>query len=524
MLDSGSDRQNATLTPEFRYRPYLMEAVQGACCTASGQGSARHDRMKIQRGTTFAIGLALGLSVAGCGVSFAPLPAGSVAGRADTYDYSPSVILSGNLEQIWWCGSAYNPTDRTQFSDTIEYQSLDLSTQARYGPVPVLAETQGAWDSVYTCNPKVVRGSFANPLGNGESFTYAMYYVATGSLNGTNNAIGVAFSNDGISWMKYPHPIIPTDTQNDYGVGQPAVFNDEQDGVIRMFYEDCCTWVSHFEATSSDGVHFTSLGTLTTKGLDSNSLTWGDMAYDPVSGFWYAAFNTADRNPSTTGGVIERGQYGIELYRIPDGSLLTGATPWELLTTVDTDMTGYESNFLAGFVRDLYGNLIPGPGIQMLPSISDPPPPWNASPASAGNSGSIPNWKISSFSWTNQPLVTLNRYFNQTTHEVTTGWIDPNGGFSLQAALGHLYQSPQQGATVPFYGCKSGSTDYFVSLDSACEGARILGTNGYAYSQPVEGLNLVALYRCKTSTDHFVSTDPKCEGSWTQERLGYVLP
>jgi hypothetical protein len=66
--------------------------------------------------------------------------------------------------------------------------------------------------------------------------------------------------------------------------------------------------------------------------------------------------------------------------------------------------------------------------------------------------------------------------------------------------------------------------DYFVSLDSACEGARILGTNGYAYSAPASGLNLIALYRCSTGYDHFVSTDPKCEGQSTQQLLGYVLP
>ena len=463
--------------------------------------------------------------LAGCGVSFAPLPTGSIAGREGIYDYSPSVIQSGNLEQIWWCGSAYNPTDTTQFSDSIEYESINLVTQAHYGPVPVLAETQGAWDSVFTCNPKVIGGSFTNPLGDGESFTYAMYYVATGSPTGADNAIGVAFSNNGISWKKYPHPIIPTDMQNSYGVGQPAVFNDQQHGVIRMFYEDCCNTISHYEAVSSDGVHFSTLGALTTIGLEPSNLSWGDMAYDPGSGYWYAGFNTTDRDPSTTGGVVERGQYGIVLYRIKDASLLTGAPPWELLTNIDTNLTGYESNFLPGFVRDMYGNLVPSPAIQMLPSISNPPPPWNASPASAGTSASIANWKISSFAWTPNPSpVALNRYFNQTTHEVTTGWIDPNGGFSLQSTLGHLYQSSQQGATVPFFGCKSGSTDYFVSLDGACEGARMLGVDGYAYSQPVEGLNLVALYRCKTSTDHFVSTDPKCEGSWTQERLGYVLP
>jgi hypothetical protein len=469
--------------------------------------------------------LVLGLGCAGgCGVSFAPLLPGSVAGRAGIYDYSPSAIKSANLQQFWWCGAGINPTDVTQFSDTIEYESIDLTTNAHYGPLPVLAETQGGWDSVFTCNPKVVKGTFTNPLGNGENFTYAMYYVATGSLQGNDNCIGVAFSKDGITWKKYPHPVILPETTQGYGVGQPAVYNSDQHAAIRMFYEDNCFGLHHVEAVSTDGVHFTVSGTLTTNGLQPDSQTWGDMAYDPQTDYWFAAFNTALRNPSTTGGVLERGQFGIKLYRIRDAALLTGDTPWELLTTIDTSLTGYESNFLPGFARDQYGNIISGPGIQMFTSISNPPPPWNASPAAAGVSGNIGSWKISSFTWTQQPLAAFNRYFNQTAHEVTTGWIDPKGGFSLQSTLGHLYQSPQQGATVPFYACKNGSMDYFVSLDSACEGARILGTNGYAYSAPASGLNLIALYRCSTGYDHFVSTDPKCEGQSTQQLLGYVLP
>ena len=471
------------------------------------------------------LGMGLGFSLAGCGTSFAPLPAGSIAGRINSYDYSPSVIQSGNLQQVWWCGGAYNPNNTAQWSDTIQYESIDVSTHVHSGPMAVLGEIPGAWDSVYTCNPKVVKGFFANPLGSGQSFTYAMYYVGLGSAPGTNNFIGVAFSNDGISWKKYPQPIISPETQDGYGVGQPVVYNNDQRAAIRIFYEDYSFHIHHVEAISSDGVHFSQLGTLTINGLDPNGLSWGDMAYDPTTGYWYAGYNTTPRDPSTTGGAVERGSYGIELFRIRDASLLTGATNWELLTTIDTSLTGYESNFLPGFVRDMFGNLFPGPAIQMFTSISNPPPPWNASPAEAGTSAAIEFWKISSITWTpNQPLIVLNRYFNQTTHEVTTGWVDPDGNFSLQSTLGHLYQGPQQGATVPFYGCKSGSMDYFISLDNACEGARILGMNGYAYSRPVAGLNLVALYRCKTSQDHFVSTDPKCEGQSTQELLGYVLP
>jgi hypothetical protein len=495
-----------------------------ACDLSARSSSQTMGQMRALTGIILALGLGLGL--AGCGVSFTRLPPGATAGRANTYNYSPTVIQSGNLRQIWWCGSDYNPTDRTQFSDSIQYESIDLSTHAQDGPLPVLGETQYGWDSVYTCNPKVIKGSFTNPLGNGESFTYAMYYVGTASSQGIDNSIGVAFSNDGLSWKKYPHPVISPATQGSYGVGQPAVYNDNHGEAIRIFYEDYDNVIlRHVEAVSSDGVHFVDVGTLTTNGVDLNFQSWGDMAYDPQTGYWYAVFNSPFRDPSTTGGVGERGQYGVKLYRIPDASLLTGATPWEFLTTVDTSLTGYESNFLTGFARDLYGNIIPGPGIQMFTSISDPPPPWNASPAVAGISGGIGNWDISLFAWApNQPMTAFNRYFNQTTHEVTTGWIDPKGGFSLESTLGHLYQSPQQGATVPFYGCKSGSMDYFVSLDSACEGARILGMNGYAYSKPVAGLNLVPLYRCSTGHDHFVTTDPKCEGQSTQQLLGYALP
>ena len=59
---------------------------------------------------------------------------------------------------------------------------------------------------------------------------------------------------------------------------------------------------------------------------------------------------------------------------------------------------------------------------------------------------------------------------------------------------------------------------------SACEGARILGTNGYGYSKPVAGLNLVPLYRCSTSADDFVSNDAGCEGHAAGQLLGYALP
>ena len=468
------------------------------------------------------------LVTTGCSTS-PSLPKGAV-GNIRNYNYSPSVIETGGTRQFWWCSSGVNPSDNSQVSDAIYFEAINMSTFETLGPVLVLAETPGSWDSVFTCNPKVIGGVFANPFGDGESYLFAMYYVATGETNGTNNRIGVAFSKDGLVWKKYPQPVISSTSQAGYGVGQPAVYNADGKAAIKMFYEDSNPTLHHTAAVSSDGLHFTVLGTLTSNGLDLDDpqASWGDMSYDSRADEWYAVFNRPLRPTSTTGGVLERGQYGIELYKIPQNALLTGASPWQQLVTMDTNVTGFESNFIAGFVRDLYGNVDVGsyPKIQMYTSVSYPQPNWEATPAEAGTSADVGNWILMPMEWVPVPAakIPFNRYFNGSVHEVTTGWIDPNAAFQLEDLLGHLYANPSNGATVPFYGCKNGQEDYFVSLDVGCEGQRILGKDGYGYPQPVSGLNLVALYRCGTGHDHFVSRDPKCEGKTTDELLGYVVP
>jgi hypothetical protein len=463
----------------------------------------------------------------GCGISLNGPPAGAFLGRAEVYDYSPSAIQVGNLQQYWWCGQGVNPNRHSQITDTIQYASIDISTHAMTEPITVLGESPGRWDSVYVCNPKVIQGTFNNPLGDGENYSYAMYYVGTAS-GGIANSIGVAFSSDGIHWKKYPQPIISTTTTTNYGVGQPAVYNSDHKAGIWLFYEDTNDppLIPHYKAISADGVHFAVVGKLTTNGI-SPEASWGDMAYDFTAGYWYAVFNTPLRNPSTTGGITERGQPGITLYRIKDNSLLTGTSPWQELKTFDTNLTGNESNFLAGLLRDQYGNVNVGqyPVIQIFTSISNPPPKWNASAAAAGRSGDIDHWDIGEVEWApDNPLMPLNQYANKTAREVTTGWVDPTGGFTLESTLGHLYESPQQGASLAFYGCKDGATNYFVSTDGTCEGERIIGVDGYGYSKSEAGVSLVALYNCYTGRNHFVSKDSKCEGQASGKLLGYAVP
>jgi hypothetical protein len=495
----------------------------------------RADHARLNRG--YAIGVLLvilaivsTLSLVGCadsGSTDLQTPIGAIVGRAGFWNYSPSVIQTGDVQNIWWCGAGVNPDDPAQTSDTILYETVNTVTQVKKGPVIVLAETKGAWDAAYTCNPRVIRGTFVNPLGNSETYTYEMFYV--GTMDDLGNSIGAAFSNDGIHWTKYPEPVILATSSANYGVGQPAAYNTDGKSGITLFYEDYTPVLHHVEATSTDGVHFTVQGTITTKGLDPNNPnpSWADMGYDPSTKSWYAAFNLPTRAPSTTGGFVERGQYGFQLYRIPDSALLTGATPWQMLKTIDTNLTGYEANFLPSLLHDMYGNINigPYPNIELFVSTSLPMPAWNASPESAGMAGDVYQWVVAINSYEpGQNLLTLKRYRNATTYEVSTGWVDPVKFFP-DGTLGHLYSVPQQGADQPFYGCKQDSVGYFVSLDLACDGQRILGINGYGYAKKPAGITTVALYSC-TSTQYgkFLSQDHACEGSGTGKLLGYALP
>ncbi len=459
----------------------------------------------------------------------------NVIGNSGVYNYSPSVMQVGSIQQFWWCGQGVNPNNPSQDTDAIWYESINLDTQAVVGPEVVLAETPGAWDSVYTCNAHVVQGVFTDPLGDGNNYTYAMYYSGTANSAGTQNSIGVAFSNNGISWVKYPTPAISYPSgETGYGLNQPIAYNSNGLSGITLWYRQDYPTLEDIEVTSTDGIHFATAGTITTNGLNQVGIAghssyvfpvWGDAAYDDSTSYWYAVFNMQVRPSSTTGSVIERGQPGVIVYKIPASALLTGSTAWQQVFTVDTNLTGYEGNFIPTFLRDQYGNLnVSGtyPDIELYTSTSIPQPAWNSTPATRANSASITHWDILSEVWTPEAsLIPFNRYYNGTVYEVTTGWVDPNGGFTLESTLARLYETPQAGATVAFYGCLNGNNDYFVSTNSNCEGTLFLGINGYAFSSP--GTGRVALYRCYTGTDHFVSTASNCEGQTQESLLGYGL-
>lgn len=477
--------------------------------------------------TTVAALLLIVSATLSCGDNPLDTPAGAIVGRSGNYNYSPSVILDGDEERFWWCGRARNPDDSKQDSDAILYETVNVRTKVKSKPVVVLAETANAWDARFTCNPRVVRGRFVNPLGDNQTYSYAMFYV--GSLSGLANSIGEAFSNDGLVWKKVPVPVIASTSADAYGVGQPAVLNVDGGSHLVLLYEDFTPNTHHVRAESLDGVHFTVTGQITQAGLDpANAFpSWGDAGYDPKTQSWYAIFNQGIRDQSTTGGVQERGQYGIQLYRIPDSALLDGSTPWQLLKTIDTNSTGYEANFLPSLLHDGNGNINVGsyPVLPIFLSTSLPRPKWNASATDAADSADIFKWAIVANSYDpGQTIVPLRRFKNSDTTLDTTGWVDPQGGFAPAVTLGHVYTAPQSAASQAIYACESGTTGFFTSTDPTCGGQRILGLQGYGAAQPTANAT-VALYLCQsTAPTAALSADVACGGAGHGKLLAYVLP
>ncbi len=119
------------------------------------------------------------------------------------------------------------------------------------------------------------------------------------------------------------------------------------------------------------------------------------------------------------------------------------------------------------------------------------------------------------------PAGALHRYYSSSAN---THWVTPTpvaGDFAYERTLGFLLTTPAPGRT-PIHGCRSGTADYFLSRDAACEGTTPLGVYGWVEDQR-PGVPSVPLYRCvRPGIGHFATDDAGCEGQTNEGRLGYL--
>jgi hypothetical protein len=428
------------------------------------------------------------------------------------YNYAPSLITEDGTTDIWWCGQ-----DQT---DVIFHRSYDARTG--FSPARVVFRpTPGSWNRQYVCDPSVIRGRFTNPA-DGRPYRYAMYYSGADNQPGNNNQTGVAFSNDKVTWVDYPDPVIapidPAAAQGNYGAGQPATVNTDGQAGLLVFNTDLTGpqgipgFGDLYVRRTADGVRFGPPVRVPSRATDGTTINPNsDFAYDPSSGDIYVITGLPGRDCRRVackdpGRNPDRETYQMGLYRMPLRTLLSG-TPgtWTPLGVLNSDVTGFYLNHSPGFQRDPMGSLAPFlPNVTVFFSGGDPYPG---------------TWRIASATTTaSSDPAPLRRALGPGGHWVTTGYLGP--GYTIESTVGALFPLPRPG-TAALMSCVSG-TDHFLSRDPACEGRTPLGQTGYIYEAPRPGSHPV--FRCRAGDrDHFVSVDARCEGQATEGLLGYAL-
>ncbi|SEE27843.1 hypothetical protein SAMN04488561_0866 [Jiangella alba] len=257
-----------------------------------------------------------------------------------SYDYAPSVIVEDGVEKMWWCGHNVN-------GDGVYYSQRDQPDGAWSEPDLVLSADR-AWEVVHVCDPSVIRGSFSV---DGVGYSYLMYYGAA-DLSGQNTKLGVAYSNDGVTWVKHSDEALLEEPGMifDYGVGMPALFTMDGD-VYVAYYDTGRNSAPIVRAVNADGTLGADVFMLALSGGD----TFADLAFSPAEQVWYAT--TKSQLP----GLSDEETY---VYRSRTADLRT--TDWVFLGMAGEWLTGFPRNHNAGWYRTADGSLYEPGGVKRL--------------------------------------------------------------------------------------------------------------------------------------------------------------
>jgi len=192
-----------------------------------------------------------------------PVLSPGIAGTWDSWAVAPGpVIKDGETYRMYYLGYS-NPND--QFHIGLATSS-DGKVWHKY-PTPVLVGSSN-WERQISPHSILKIDS-----------VYYLYYI--GRSQTTQDRIGVAFSNDGISWSKYSgNPIvIPTQSWEVSGVSWPSVIYEN--GIFKMVYMKISSVTNAFGmATSTDGKTWTKLSN---NPIFRAQNTYNGWAYNDIS-------------------------------------------------------------------------------------------------------------------------------------------------------------------------------------------------------------------------------------------------
>jgi hypothetical protein len=251
------------------------------------------------------------------------------------------MMVDGTTQRVWWCGQGSGGVA----GDAIYHSALTPQGTWTTPQAVVLPGPAGSWDGFHTCDPSVVKGSWVNPLGDGVTYTYALYYTGTNDPLAANS-IGVAFSNDGVTWKKHPTPVITAKSTatRQYGAGMPSAYRSGTDDITIAFF-DSSDPQSDMQSLnmfmqSADGVNFAPTRTHLDgpHGYDEHI---GDIAFDPVANVWNVSTKSSDDRM-------------VHLYTTAGPNLTDALVP---TGSVSAASTGQTANHNPGYLRTPHGDL-----------------------------------------------------------------------------------------------------------------------------------------------------------------------
>ncbi len=181
------------------------------------------------------------------------------------------VILDNGMYKMWYMAS-YSP-----YATSLWYaESNDGVNWTNKTSLPILNTTDSVyWDYGYF----IASGAVMK-----DGSLYRMYYNAIRSSYG-QSSVGLATSADGISWQKYPVPVLTPDSLN-YHLGANSVL--KVNGTYYLYYNSSPVynydaWVVNV-ATSPDGIHWTEYSgnpvLSATAGWEGAGVTYPSVIYD----------------------------------------------------------------------------------------------------------------------------------------------------------------------------------------------------------------------------------------------------
>jgi hypothetical protein len=229
----------------------------------------------------------------------------------------PSYLDDGGQQYLYFAGSPSPPPNTVVPAFTLgvataaDGQTLSVgSAQQVLGPMP------GAWDQGNLWAPAVAKGAMALPK------EWGMWYAADGAAGNPDyvTQIGVAFSDDGLSWTRSAVPAVavtfsganPTGSApGAYGVTDPAIFvysNSE----LWLYYAalDCqqsgCQF-SIVRAATANGSTFAK-GQVVLRGRPGVAAEAGGVAGPTIvqkAGTYYLAYTAVGQVPQKTAASIQ---------------------------------------------------------------------------------------------------------------------------------------------------------------------------------------------------------------------------